>query len=238
MSITPSDDPGEQIERLERSVQELTNRLDRAERRARTRLYFLGGLALVGLLSYLTGEAHKVASPRVVKAELFQLQDGEGVVRGELRMWKQGPMFALYDRVGKNLLHIEASSDGSTGMWISDPSGKVRLGIGRDDEGDVALTVRDPRGRERITVCDDKNDNAALKVYDDESTRSETPRVVVGCAKNWGAGLAVFDANGRDRIVVSKDRNGDAGLKVYDGNGNASVKLPGSGSPAPNPKGE
>jgi hypothetical protein len=131
---------------------ELSDRLDREQRRARARFYIFFALVLLGILSALTSRATKSFNQVDVEAERFVLRDKSGRTRAILQITDDSPEFAFYDRKGKNRLTIYSNSDGRAGIQVFDSNETNRLLVGCDRNGESGLAIYDREGKISIQI--------------------------------------------------------------------------------------
>jgi len=147
--MTPeTPDLAEVEERLERLEREL-----RAVRRRSRWLVVVAGLGVVGVvlawtLANTTATAQAQApniGPKVIRANMFILDDENGKARAMLTMFKDGPGLDMSDEKGKIRAMLSTTKDGAT-LDLLDANGKMRVGLRTTKDG-AALDLFDAKGK-------------------------------------------------------------------------------------------
>jgi hypothetical protein len=138
-------------------------KVERQNRRLRGAGIAVFVLAAAGLLM---GQAMPKA--RIVEAEGFQLKDGQGKVRAELVVDKDGPRMALRDENGKTRVGLFVDKEGQV-LAMTDENGELRaeLSVSKDGQG---LYLSDETGKPRATLNVSKV-GPVLALYDENGKR-------------------------------------------------------------------
>lgn len=146
-------------------LREIERRLAAVERRNRLLaaalvLVFGGGLLLAA------GPGADPPAP-LVRAERFQLVDGAGTVRAELRLDEGAPVFSLLDEAGVERLSLSHGAD-ATALYIRDASGTTRLGAAQFAHGGGGFALHGPESKGAAVLY--LKDRGSLSFYDAQGT--------------------------------------------------------------------
>ena len=177
------------------------------------------GLALAGTWTRTTAIAQdrgESASPKVIHASAFSLEDENGKVRATLSMTKGGPRLALYDENGKVRVGLGASKDGS-GLSLYDENDKQRLLLAATKDA-PALALYNETGKVRATLLVAKS-MPGLRLLDPNGNGG----VVLGVTKD-GPALALCDENRKAGAMLDGSKDGPK-LRLFDRNGTLRAAL-------------
>jgi hypothetical protein len=159
-------------------------KVERQNRRLRGAGIAVFVLAAAGLLM---GQAMPKA--RIVEAEGFQLKDGQGMVRAELVVDKDGPGLHLRDDNGKERAELVALHKAGAELVLRDEDGQGRVwltaleggaGLDLEDHGNTRVHLYTRAGGTSLVLSDEKGQGRAkLDVTKD---------------RTW---LALFDEKGK-----------------------------------------
>ena len=155
-------------------------------------------------VAYAAGKA-KAAVPQVVRAQKFELVDGQGKVRVSLSILADGAArLDMLDKDAKSRAALRLWPDGSPRLDMVDKDGKKRMMLGVMDDGRPGLTltrgVRDRGG------------------------------LVLGFTTPDIPSLALSSADGFVRTDLTVTPGGGARVTLYDEKGHVRAELGGTGS--------
>jgi len=142
----------ERLAKVERELVEAKAQAIRAKRRSRWLLAALGlGLGVLAFVwasaaSVPRAEAQGAVGERMVRANMFILEDGNGKGRAILGMDEDGPMLSLRDVASKTSALLSVSP-GGTLLLLTDANGKKRVSLGVTKDG-PGLILFDAAGKE------------------------------------------------------------------------------------------
>ncbi len=197
-------------------VKELTNRLQRVERR----VFIMGAgwlLSVVMLVVLWVGTQH--ASSQVpagpLKARSLAIVDQNDRTRLSLGITDQGNGHLwLYDAAGKSRIQIGLSTAGNAGAWFDDAAGKTRIHLGIDFARAPEIWFADEAGNERFHLG--LADAEARSKFSTPSASS--PQVWLFYDPSGPARLGFYGA-GRERLGLGGNGRGDQGIWVFDASG-------------------
>jgi hypothetical protein len=106
----------------------------------------------VAAVAYAAGQA-KTATPKVVRAQKFEVVDAQGRVRATLGLLPDGsPSLELTDEQGKTRAQLSLYSDGSPYLGLQDAKLKTRAELSLDSGGRPSLALSDEQGKTRATM--------------------------------------------------------------------------------------
>jgi hypothetical protein len=164
------------------------------------------GLATLTAFPSSTASADGEETAPLVRAQRFELVDGNGAVRAMLGVNPAGlPTFALLDEAGQQRFVIAGNPFGGYGMSIRGDDGAVRFAVAHgasDGEAFAGLNIRDAAGTIRANLF--ATDDGGL------------------------AGFNVFDADQRIRARLGyfPDQKEAPALRFLDGEGGAIWQTP------------
>lgn len=129
---------------MSEELRQIERRLAAVERRNRLLAATLA-LALLGAVLLAAVPGTEPPKP-VARAERFQLVDGAGAVRGELRVEDGSPVFALLDEAGVERLSLSHQPD-ATAFTIWDSSGVIRVGAAQFSHGGGGFALHGPQSK-------------------------------------------------------------------------------------------
>ena len=131
--------------------------------------------------------------PAVVRAQRFELVDGDGVVRGVLSMdaFRGRPGLLILDEAGRPRAFLgNQATANSYGLGILDERGTLRAGLGAGGAGFVGINVRDGAGRIRANLfATDDGAAAAVQTWDEAGR----VRAFMGACPGVPSGFHVFE---------------------------------------------
>lgn len=134
-------------------------------------------------------------TPAVVRAQRFELVDGNGTVRAAISMSQNGPIVALLDESGHARALMAQNPEGEYGFGVNDAQGTARFGVGTTKRGFVGLGMKDANGtfRANMQVADDGS-WAGFRTADEHDQQ----RTFLGLLNDRpGYGIEVEDATGQ-----------------------------------------
>jgi len=153
----------------------------------------LAVLVVLAAVTFIAG-----CGPRqVVRAQRFQLIDGEGRTRVEIRMGRMG------------------GTDGrSPAIWLCDQKEQARIELSLFPDGSPRVALADDKGRTRAELAlADGRPGVALA---DEKGQ---PRAALGVFPDGNPTLGIADENGKWRAMVMVNSDGSPGLGFLDAKG-------------------
>jgi hypothetical protein len=133
-----------------RTMEAMAQRLERLERECRR--WRRAGMAavLVGAIALLVGGSPRDDGPKTVEAERFLLKDKDGTIRGEWRLWPDGPEFRLNSKGGRrhlSLTVVEGAGRAFPMALLRDEKGAARLVMSLSISGSPLLSFHDKDGK-------------------------------------------------------------------------------------------
>jgi hypothetical protein len=203
-------------------VVELTNRLQRVERR----VFIMGAgwlLSIVMLVVLWTGTQHASSqtSPSSVRVRSLTIVDQNDQRRLSLGVTDKGHgIFQLYDSSGKERVNLGISTGGNAGAWFSDAAEKVRIHLGVDFGKAPEIWFADENGNERLHLGVAPADARA------QFANQTNPPSLWLLYDPAGPARLGFYAAGRERVALGGNGRGDQGIWVFDPSGKAVWSAP------------
>ncbi len=203
-------------------VKELTNRLQRVERR----VFMMGAswlLSVVMLVVLWIGTQHASSqtSAGPLKVRNLAVVDQNDRTRVSIGTNDQGNGgFWLYDSAGKQRVHFGISTGGNAGAWFDDATGKTRIHLGVDFARAPEIWFADENGNERLHLG--LADSEARSKF---TNQPNLPQLWLVYDPSGPARLG-FYAAGRERVGLGGNARGDQGIWVFDASGKAVWSAP------------
>ena len=203
-------------------VSELTNRLQRVERR----VFIMGAgwlLSVVMLVVLWTGAQHASSQTSAVSARVRSLTIVDQ--NDHQRLWlgvsdKGAGIFQLYDAAGKQRVQLGLSTVGNAGAWFYDATEKARIHLGVDFAKAPEIWFADENGNERLHIG-----VADADARSQFSNQTSPPSIWLLYDPAGPARLGFFAA-GRERVALGGNGRGDQGIWVFDASGKAVWSAP------------
>jgi hypothetical protein len=196
-------------------VNELTNRLQRVERR----VFIMGAgwmLSIAVLVVLWIGTQHASSQTFAVSARVRSLAIVDQNDRTRLTLGvndKGNGIFQLYDSSGKQRVQFGISSVGNAGAWFYDAMEKTRIHLGVDFGKAPEIWFADENGNERLHLG-----MADADARSHFSNQANPPSIWLLYDPTGPARLG-FYAAGRERVSLGGNGRGDHGIWVFDSNG-------------------
>jgi len=207
-----------------------------------------GAVTLLGLVALAVAGANRADGPKVVVAERFLIQGGDGQTRAELgtnpdgsvvlelkgRDRKNGAggfllgvepggtgVFAFYDKEGNDQINLGVHPDGSTSFGMFGPDGKAGIGLDVKRDNVAGLKLLGKSGEGRIGLNFEPDGWAGLGI----SGTDDKFRIGLGVRADQMADLSIFDPEGKGWISLVAPKDGALGLSVHDKDGGDRIAL-------------
>jgi hypothetical protein len=223
----------------------LAERVGRLERENR-RWKWIGGVALIGVLTLIAGGANQ---PGIVEAERIVLRDKVGKIRAVLEVKEDGtPRLALFDREANEGVELAVDSQvgSSLGLWCKQGASSIWALANNAGAAHVNLTVEDGQdlrllssgkdinlaelslgpsaGPSQISLACAKGRSAGIEF--DAVNGKEAPRIEMGTLPDGSVGLTVTDKDERPRLVLGAKTDGSPYLDLLDRNKDHLFQVP------------
>lgn len=240
MSQSPLDVLAERIGRLETA----NHRIVRENRRLKR----AGVVTLLGLVALTIAGANRADGPKVVAAERFLIQGGDGQTRAEFGLNPDGSVvldlrgrdkkdgtggfllgvasdgsgeFRFYDEEETTQIKLGVHPDGSTRLGMFGPDGKaeIGLGFGQDNEAGLSLLGKGGKGQIDLSFAPDGAAGLVILGTDDKA------RIGLNVNADKSADLRISDPEGKGLVGLIATKDGDLGLAVHDKEGSDRINL-------------
>ena len=161
-------------------------------------------IALGGLWAFPQGTAvaqgnARTATPNVVRATQFILEDKQGKPRIGLGTIMDEPVLSMIDANGKIRIVIDITKKDGPRMALLDENEETRALLNLLPKGGALFRLNDTKGNTRAMLSG-LGDGAGLSLFDVNGK----PRVVMDVNKKDGAGMTMFDERGNPIWAASK----------------------------------
>ena len=149
------------------------------------------GLVRLTTSAMRTAQASGQETVPLVRAQRFDLVDGDGRLRGSIAFNAAGqPVVALLDEAGRVRIAMRQNPEGQYGFSVTDAQGTLRFAVGTTARGFVGLNVRDGSGTIRANLFATDDGTAAAVQTWDEAGRVRT---FMGGCPTVPSGFHAFD---------------------------------------------
>jgi len=151
-------------------------------------------------LAYAAGKADSVPAGEVVRAQGFEVVDGEGRVRARLGLaaGQPRPILVFCDEQGKTRVSMSLLADGSPVLALSDKEAKPRAGLMLTAGGLPIVGLVDGQGKRRASLGLAGDGSPSLDLYD----QGAMLRASLSLAPDGSPALAVLDKDQNTRAAV------------------------------------
>jgi len=138
----------------EDSVEELSRRIARLERRIRVQFYALVVIALAGGASFFDGLLVEdvIVRQKLMESKELTLLDNDGNARLFLRMYSKVPVLQIMDSNGKPRMSMGLRFDDTPFLDLSDRTGRTRATFEMTEEDAPALRLFDQNGHPTFNI--------------------------------------------------------------------------------------
>jgi hypothetical protein len=201
----------------------------------------------VAAVAYAAGQA-KTAAPKVVRAERFELVNGEGQLLASLGTSdKDAAGLDLFDQEGdlRASLAVSADADGVPNLWLFDRRGAM-VGMTVESNGSPVIGLTDTEGNVRVNIAalpggisyvnlKDSTGNARVSLWssgdDGRSSlevrgKEDKTRLSLRISGDGSASLDMGGKQGLPSVRLSRGSDGSPRLLMGDGAGNVVWKAP------------
>lgn len=183
-------------------------------------------IVTVAAVAYAAG---KSTVPEVIRAQRFEVVDGEGAVRGVLQILDGEVALSLDDSDGRPRIRLLVDGRGQPQLVLQDAKERMRAVARLYSHGSPEFALCDAAGRMRTHLALTRNDRPALELWDERGA----PRASLGGAvvphvtehernlrtrmeERPESSLVLLDLANQTRTGMLLE-NGKAGLALYGG---------------------